>query len=210
MKREPVSRLRKAGEKSIGQHDLRPTNRFLGGLGDEHEGAAPAIFHRHQGFGRADPSRHVDVMSAAMGDEGGLASILALRPGRVGNTRLLLHGEGVEFGAHHHHRPWAVAIDRHEPRLADVFGDLKAVSPHLLGQHSGRAGLLESKFRVGVQVFVEGVEPRIVGVEGSIDPGFRRRDIHGGSATAAHGGEQGEGGDAHGGYFLVQTAVAGM
>ena len=179
MKGEAVGRLGKPGQQAIGQHRLGAADRLLRRLGDEDQGAAPAVLQRDQRLGRADPGRHVDVVPAAVGDEGRLAAILALLVRGVGQAGLFLHRQGVELGAHHDHRSGAVAIDGDDTGAADMLGHVEPIGAHLPGQHGGRSGLVEAELRVGVDVLVKRVQVRIARVQGAVDGGLLNRHVHG-------------------------------
>ncbi len=138
---------------------------------------------------------------------------------RVGQPGLLLHRQGVEFGAHHDGGSVAVFIDRHQPGLADLFGHLEAERAHLVGEPRRGLHLLERDLRMRMDVLVERIELRIVGLDGRLDRGpelhrielgaCRRGCNHCGSAERG-GGEQGRD-PCHGGELLrVIAAMIGI
>lgn len=66
MQGKAVVRLAEPGKQAIVKHRLRTATLFLRWLGDEHQRAAPLGAQLHQGCGRADPGRHVNVVTAGM------------------------------------------------------------------------------------------------------------------------------------------------
>src|SRR5579871_3865513 len=93
-------RLFESREQAIGQHRLGARQCFFRGLGDEHQRATPSVLQTDQRLGRANPARHVNVVAAAMVDEGLLPVPVGLVVTGIGKPGLLFHRQRVELGAH--------------------------------------------------------------------------------------------------------------
>ena len=154
--------LGKPSEQAIRQHRQGAGSDLLGRLGDEHQRALPLILEADQCLGRSDPACHVNVVAAAMGDEGLAAVPGGLVVTRIRQARLFLHRQSIEFGAHHDGGAVAVPVDRDQPRLADPLGDLEAERTHFSGEICRRLHLPKGNFRMGVDVLVECVELWVV------------------------------------------------
>ena len=200
---EAVVGLRKARQQAVLQHGLRPADRLLRRLADEHQGPAPAVLEPDQGRRRPDPGGHVDVVAAGVGHEGRPAVPLGLDVRGVGQARLLLDRQGVELGAHHDHRPGPVAVDGDHAGPADVLGHLEAQRPHLAGEQRRGARLVHGELGVGVDVLVEGLQVRVVGVEPPVDRRLRGRDVE--RPGGRRGPQQGESGGRNQNLTHVET-----
>jgi hypothetical protein len=161
--------LWKAREQAIRQHGPGARHDLFRRLGDEHQRATPVLFQAQQRLRRSDPARHVDVVTAAMGDEHLPPVPVGLVAARIIETGLFLHRQAIEFGAHHDGGAVAVLVDRNQPGLADILGDLEAERAHLGGEPGGRFHLLKRKFRMGVEFLVKRIELRIVARERRLD-----------------------------------------
>ncbi|MCY1407584.1 hypothetical protein D9M71_228890 [compost metagenome] len=120
-----------------------------------------------------------------------------VQPGRdlgalVGQARGLLDRQGIHVGAVHHHRTGAVAQDTDHPGGADGGLDLEALLLQGLGHQRGGFLLLESQFRVAVQLFEHLDHLRFVLFDQRVDTGFQV----GLRSLCAKGTETGEGEEA--------------
>ncbi|MDP9913041.1 hypothetical protein J2W27_005173 [Variovorax boronicumulans] len=195
MQRERGVGLGKAREQAVREHRLGARDGFFGGLADEHQRAFPLVLERDQRARGAEPAGHVDVVAAAVGHEAVAPAPVGAGLTGVGQAGLLFHREAVHVGAHHHDRPGAVAVQRHDAGAADLLGHLEADGAHLGGEQGGGARFLESKLGVGVQVLVEGVEPGVHRIDERRDRRrLRRCGGLGLRACAEAEGEEGGGG----------------
>ena len=118
-------RLLESREQAVGDHRLGAGDGFLGRLRDEHQRPMPTIFQVDQRLGRADPARHVNVMAAAMIDEGLLPVPVGLVAARIGQSGLLFHRRRIELGPHQNGGAFAIFVDRDKSGLADLFRHLE-------------------------------------------------------------------------------------
>ena len=89
--------------------------------------------------------------------------------------------------------PGAVPVERDDAGPADAFGHLVAQRPHLGGELGRRARLLEAELGMGVDVLVERVDVRVLGVEAAVDRGPGAGDIGGtGCTRQSQQGREGE------------------
>ena len=63
---EAEIRTRESLEQAVGEHGARAAARFLGRLGDHHQGALPKIAELGEQPGSADQAGHVKVVAAGM------------------------------------------------------------------------------------------------------------------------------------------------
>lgn len=113
----------------------------------------------------------------------------------VGQARLFLQGQGVEFGPHQNERSGAVLVDRDNARLVDPLCDLESHLPHQARELGRRACFLIAELRVGVDVLVERVQVWIGLVQHLIDGNARLCGIEG------LGGRRGQQGGQNQGFF---------
>ena len=117
-----------------------------------------------------------------MRDVSFVAFPLRLHLAGIGQAGFLLHRQGIEFGADHHHRAGAVVIDRDDAGSANAFGHFKAERAHLAREFRGGARLLMAEFGMLVNVFVDVEEVRVV----RADFGFELR-LYGGDIERQRG-----------------------
>ena len=145
---------------------------------DEHQRAAPLVLQSNQRLRRADPIGHVDVVAATVCHKRLATVPFGLDATGIRKIGFLFHRQRVELGAHHDSRAVAVAVDGDEAGPANLFGHLEAERAHFGSQLCRGLHLLEGKFGMGVQILVERVELRIVGLERSLDRRLEARNVH--------------------------------
>jgi hypothetical protein len=139
-------------------------------VGDEDERAGPAVLHRGQDAGRADPAGHVHVVAAGVHDAD-LDVVLVARPHLAGvrHPGVLRHRKPVHIRPDENRRAGPVLEDADEAVAADLLGDLEAEGLHLLGEPAGGAFLLVRKFWLGMELLVQGVQGGQVGIDLFLD-----------------------------------------
>ena len=74
---------------------------------------------------------------------------------RVVQAGGLLHGQRIHVRAHQYHGSVTIAHHADDAGGAHFFVDLEPESVELLGHDGGRAFLMETQFRMGVEVLVQ-------------------------------------------------------
>ena len=156
--------LREAGVEAVGEHGGGAAEALLGGLHDEHDGAAPAIAQRRELTRRRQLRGDVHVVAAGVHHRH-LHSVAADLPDRRGarHARALLERQAVHVGAQQHRG--AVAVPQHadDARAADAFRDLHAGDcAQFLRHPCRRLRLVERELRVLVEVIPERTERALV------------------------------------------------
>src|SRR4029077_9768379 len=98
----PMSGLAKRVNRPSASMALAPPSPSSAGWPTNMTVPAPLVLHVHQRLSHRDPDGHVNVMAAGMRHR--RLDVAPDLPGRagVGEAGLLRHGQGIEFGAHHH------------------------------------------------------------------------------------------------------------
>ncbi len=166
MEGQRVIRLREALEQAVLQHRFGAVHVLFGRLADQHQGAAPSLaVLRHQ-LGGAVPGRHVQVVAAGVHHRRRFAGgVLTGGLARERQAGLFLDRQRIHFGTQHHGRAGAVLQDRDDAGTGDAGRDFVAQRLDALGQLGGGLVLVESEFRIAVQILVQALDGRVVGVE---------------------------------------------
>lgn len=162
MQRERGIRLWESGEQAVLEHRLGAPKHFFGRLGDEQQRAVPLALQAGERVRGPDPTRHVQVVAAAVRHERLLTKECGLDLARIRQGGFLLHRQCVQLGAYEDGGPLTVAQQAHDAGLADALGHLEAQSAQRVGQPSGRKDLLEGEFRLGVNVLVQALDAGVV------------------------------------------------
>jgi hypothetical protein len=132
---------------------LAPLMVSSGWLANQDESSVPGILAAdHDGRG-AEQRYHVHVMSAGVHDADVTSGIVFRADfAGVSQTRLFLHGKGIELGAKHHSRACAVLQDGDYASSTHTFGDRIPEITNASGEFRGGLGFMRRKFGVLVNV----------------------------------------------------------
>src|SRR5262249_17833111 len=85
---------------------------------------------------------------------------------------LLQQGERIELGAHHDGRAGTVAVEPHDTGAAHALGDLEAQRAQLGRELLGGARFLEAELGISMDVLVERLDARVLGIHAALDGGL--------------------------------------
>ena len=81
---------------------------------------------------------------------------------RIRQASLFLHRQGVQFGPHQNHWPFAIAQYSDHARLPDALGNLEPEIAQLAGELLRGVDFFERQFGMGVDVLVQRFNVRVV------------------------------------------------
>ena len=157
VQREVVIGRAETFEQTVGEHGPGAGAALLGRLHNHHQATAPLALSLLQRQRRGHDHGHMHVVAAGVHHRY-LATVEFRGPHLAGvrQTGLLGHGQGVHIRAQQHARPLAIVQNRHQTVAAQPGGHAKTRLAQRRRQGRGRLFLLERKFGMAMQGFVEG------------------------------------------------------